>query len=163
MKIFLIVASGGEYDDAWSTNIGARYKIEDAEQEVARLKARDARITALVPELAELHSSLAQLPLELREIPRQPKWPKHSTKETMAAHRAAVDEWAKNAKTLLEFNQNLQNERAKKAFQATKELAISIGCNDEDLAFLRLTNQGFWHPCHVCEDCEYAIEEINLL
>jgi hypothetical protein len=161
--IYVVIAYGGEYDDAWEKNVCARFSETDAQITILDLEERREKLKGMRdPVQAVWYANLK--PIEgIESVPQPPKGPKKGTKENMAAHRLAVEEWRKIANPMIERNEQRANAAYLNASKLAREKAIELGADEVDLSQLGFCDNGeFRPPYDSCLDCSYRYEELEL-
>lgn len=159
-KIYIVKASGGEYDDAWENNLCACRTVETAEAEVTRLKEQAERLKEMAPKVAAFYRKfLQENPATQVEVPAHPKGPSKQTKENRKAYEQAAEAWRVKAHPILEGNQAAVNEQTRKATAASRQFAMGMGADEDDLKQIGLDDDLGW-PSY--EDAEYTYEELEI-
>jgi hypothetical protein len=157
-KIFVIVASGGEYDSAWESNVVAYSTPEAADAEVNRLTAQRDRLRQLMPAISDVYfGALKNQPVLERASPA-PTCPKKATREQQQRYSAACAAWREENLPLFKRNEARQQEHFQSAIRLSREKAIELGCDELDLEALGL-NAGY---LNFDMDADYNIEELEL-
>lgn len=162
-KIFIVSAYGGQYDDAWETNLYALRDVVEAELAVLHEEERHKRllkIDTVVDQVfgAYLHSAV----YDMKKIPDQPRGPARTTKENMKLHEKALAEWQAIVIPLNEHNNNEQNRIFREARAVAKQKAIELGADYLDLKTLGFTETGEYHAYAFEEDTSFHFEELEL-
>ena len=162
--IYIVVASGGSYDDAWQTNLCACIDKTAAELEVLRLEEQSKKIGAMIREVegayrAGLHANK----FTREEIPRPPSGPAKGDKESMKLHTAAMKAHYALVQPIAERNERRNTTAMLAAKEAAKQKAIDLGANEDDLKVMGFINEHFFLSHCRDYDCAYFIEELELL
>lgn len=156
MKIYVVVAYGGSYDDAWESNMCARFTQEAAELVIEEEKARDARIRAAQPKLKEHFDSLRDTAPVLQPLPEIDRLPPKGKRED-AAVKARQKQLAESNKVQLR-NQVLMQEWHSKVKNMQYDYAFGhLGLTLKDLEQVTL-------PCNYVylPKCDYRVDELEL-
>lgn len=161
--IYIVVASGGSYDDAWQANLCARFDKTDAELEVLRLEEQSKKIGAMIREVegayrGGLHAN--QFTPEV--MPRPPSGPAKSDKESMKLHAAVMKAHYALVQPIAERNQRRNTAAMLAAKEAAKQKAIELGANEDDLRVMGFTNEHFFLSHCRDYDCAYFVEELTI-
>lgn len=161
-KVYIVKASGGEFDDAWELNLSAYLDRTAAELEVLRLQEQTKRILAMFGDVDECyHQHARSQDFAPEEVPKVPKGPSKSTKESMAAHHAAMSAWREVAKPIIERNDMNRQAAMDAAREAAKQKAIDLGAIEDDLKVMGFESGRFSPSCRSA-DASYEIEELEL-
>jgi hypothetical protein len=160
--IFIVVASGGEYDDAWQSNLFAFRNEEDAKEQVAKLTAQNEFANSIRPKIVQIYSDALLMPIDhLEEQDAHPKGPRKPTKQSLAEYNVKVAEWTAKNEPIAQRNLLRTEARRLLAAAAARKHAIDLGATDEHLDAIGFTETDFdlYHHC----DITYEYAEIQLL
>lgn len=163
--IYVVIAYGGEYDDAWESNVCAKYSRDDAELEVLELKQRREKLKTIHQPVQDAFYARCSIQEPMEEVPNSPKGPSKSTKENMRLHWEAVDAWRAVARPIIERNQERENRAHQAAVEAARNKAIELGADEFDLKQLGFSKDNYndrYHPSFCNFNCDYKIEELEL-
>ena len=159
--IYVIVAYGGEYDDAWESNVCAKRSRDDAELEILELEERRDKVKVMHPEVSSAFYAARQVREPMEEVPESPKGPAKTTKENMRLHREAVEAWRLVAQPIIERNQERENRAYLAAVEAARLKAIELGADERDLHELGFSESDY-RAYSTNFDCDYRVEELEL-
>lgn len=160
--IYIIVASGGSYDDAWQSNVCARYSRDDAELEVLRLQEQSKKISAIVDEVrTTYYIALKAGAFTPEEIPRPPKGPAKSTKENRKLHAEEMQKYYALAQPIAKRNEARHIAAMAAAKEAAKQRAIELGADEDDLKVMGFDQPYFSLYCRE-GDASYDVEELEI-
>lgn len=160
--IYIIVAYGGQYDDAWESNLTARYIKEDAELAIIELQERDARVKAAMPKLvAQFKELQAKFPLSQEPHPAMPKGPAKQTKENRAAHDKVMQTYYTENQRVWAINQARQNAWNEEMTNYQRGFAKNeCGLSDTDLMIINFPTHSAYCFSH---EADYRIDELEIL
>ena len=161
--VFVVVASGGEYDSAWEQNLYAYRSRADAGCEVERLEAFQARVRPLVNDIKQAaYAVLGNRPVML-QTPAPPPVPKKANREEYARYQRAHAAWKTEIKPIVDENNARLEANYQLARQAAVNTAIDLGCSDEDIEALGLYDPVKWlGGVTDTTEISYNIEELEL-
>lgn len=155
--IYIVVASGGEYESKWERNEAAFVNEVDAEQDIVKRKQADADLRAKMETLHAWSKVYeAENPMPIRQArPRmeRKKWPaglgKHEITPEMRAERAEADRLEQEA-----MRQALDDHKTwtEKAVAALNEQRILLGI-EPDVTY---------RPYPYQEEVDYGIDTVTL-
>lgn len=160
-KIFVVIAYGGEYDDAWEKNVCAKFTETDAQLEILELEERRDKLKVMHPEVSSAFYAARQVREPMEEVPKSPKGPSKTTKENMRLHREAVEAWRVVAQPIIERNQEREKRAYSAAVNVAREKAIELGADERDLQHLGFTDADY-RSYTANFDCDYRVEELEL-
>ncbi len=161
-KVYIVVAAGGSYDDAWHSNLSAHLDRTVAELEVLRLQEQSKRIQTILEDVRKFyHEQLKAQAFTLEEVPQPPKGPSKQTKENRAQHKAAMDAYYKLAQPIAQRNEEKRLAAMNAAREAAKQKAIELGAIEDDLKLMGFEEAYFSVYCRDA-DASYEIEELEL-
>jgi hypothetical protein len=164
--IYIIQASGGSYDDAWERNLFAVGDEAVALVAVDELKARHEKLMGLYRPIRDFftqHMSETAPMFMYEPSPDCPKGPAKPNKEALKAHAAAIKEWTELARPIGRRNQDRSLAHNRHVAAATRELATTLGADEEDLKALCLDDSDdvvVWPNFDA--DTSYYYEELEL-
>ena len=160
-KIFVLVASGGEYDSAWERNVVAFTSSDVADKALAVLEEQRDRLQKIIPEISDVFYKILQQRPELEQTSPAPSPPSKAKVGSAAyeAYIAASKEWRQKNEPVMKRNEVRQAEHFQSAALAARRKAEELGCTDIDLAALGLTDDQY--P-DLDMDVSYNIEELEL-
>lgn len=154
-KIYIIKAFGGEYDDAWESNLFAVNDEQQAEAEVQRLKEQHQFLigvdAALKPFVQEVYAQVRAFKRE----PTPPE-PKGSAK--------AKEAWLKECEPIWKRNQAEIDSIWRRGGDVLMVKAQELGCDEEQLDALGFHipgGVGFNMP-NFRRDVDYSYEELEM-
>jgi hypothetical protein len=163
--IYVIIASGGSYDDAWERNVFAVADEAAAMVAVDELKARHERLKGLYQPIREFFNQHIRetAPMFMHEPqPDYPKGPAKPNKEALKAHAAAIKEWTELAQPIGRRNQDRSLAHNRHVAAATRELAATLGADEEDMKALGLDRENGMAWPNFDIDTNYSYEELEL-
>jgi hypothetical protein len=94
--IYLVVSSGGEYEDRWHHNEAATHDLDKAKSEVKRLEEEQVAYNLLVDQIAE-HSGnfYKQHPIEYKQTMDVPRWPAGIAQTSITPQTRSERDWIK--------------------------------------------------------------------
>lgn len=162
-KIFIVSAYGGQYEDAWNTNLYALRDVVEAELAVLHEEERHQRLLKINTVVDQVHyGHIREAVCDMKKIPDQPCGPASMTKENMKLHKKALAEWRAIVIPLNEHNNNEQNRIFRDARAVAKQKAIELGADDLDLKTLGFTEPAEYHAYAFEEDTSFRFEELEL-
>jgi len=161
--IYVIIASGGQYNDAWETNLFAVSDEETAKSEVTGLSESHERLSEIYNQVNSYIYSFPHRSHNQIELPPKPKGPAVSTKELMKAYREQIEEWnklcgpiiAENARLYHEYNLDMHQ----KVLNKLKEFDLSE--EDYEALHFQRENKTRWYISYNT-DKSFTYEELIL-
>lgn len=164
-KIYVVKASGGSYDDAWESSLFAVGDAQTAELAVWDLQEQHKFLEKVWPDIQQVlqHGMKAVRDFKYEVIPPAPKGLAKASKEQLAEHRKAFNEWRKVSEPIQKRNEAQTDRLMKEAVEATRVHAISLGCTEEHLKELNFYNHAgeLTYP-NFRSDTSYDFEELEL-
>lgn len=163
-KIYVIVASGGSYDDAWESNLFAVTSETEAIDAVNELTARHEKLEAIYQPIYNFFRQHMRDNAGLfahEEMPDRPKGASRMTKEGQAAYKVACEKWVQECRPIARRNQDRSIEQNNHSAAATRIFAFSLGATEEDMQPLGLAGQEQNWP-NFDADTNYSYEELEL-
>jgi hypothetical protein len=158
LRIFIIVAGGGEYDSAWQTNVVAYMTKAAADEELNRLTTQRDRLKQVMPAISSVYFDVLNDRPVLEQSSPAPKCPKKANREQQQKYSAECAAWREENAPLFKRNEARRQEHFQHAIRLAREKAVELGCDDLDLEALGL-NAGY---LNFDMDVDYNIEELEL-
>lgn len=160
--VYIVVASGGDYDSTWQENLSAWLDKTAAELEVLRLQEQTKRLMAMIDQVrVTYYDTLKANQLTLEKMPPVPRAPAKPNKENSAAHQAAMSAYKKLALPIAQRNEAKQLAAMDAARDAAKQKAMELGAVEDDLKVMGFEDRYFSPYCRDA-DASYEIEELEL-
>lgn len=156
MKIYVVVAYGGSYDDSWESNICARSTQEGAELAIEEEKARDARIQEALPKLKEHFESLRTTAPVMQILPALDPLPPRGKREDVAM-KARREQLAESNRVQLRNQVLMQEWHSQVKAAQYKYAQTHCGLTLKDLEQVNLPCYHVYHP-----ETDYRIDELEL-
>lgn len=160
-KIFVVVAYGGQYEDAWENSLFACATQVGADLAVLELQERDERIKLAAEKLVSHFNDLkAKHPLVLDPLPAMPKGPAKPTKETNKDYQRVMAGYYAENQRVWAINQARQNAWNEELAGYQREYAkAECGLSDDDLTCITFPT----HSMYCFGDkADYCVEELEL-
>jgi len=154
--IYLVVASGGQYEDHWTRNVGARHTQEDAQALVEACAASNARLVEAYPGVYAVFRDTLRSASAFLHTPDRPAVRSAHTPESAALHAASLLEWQQVCKQITLTNEQQHRVTVLLAGEAACQEGRNLGLTEEDLDSI------FLHDYPGFEDATYEIEELEI-
>jgi hypothetical protein len=163
-KIYVVTAFGGSYEDAWQENICACLTQEDAELKILEFREQDARLGKISPKIVEEYRNTFRQPIEGIHLEQIPPVPNKRNFKNDKLYSDALTKWQHAIVPVQLRNAHVQKLINLEAARVARELAIELGCSDEDLSYLGFQDDGTFSVSwgHRFDDCDYFIEELEI-
>lgn len=162
--IFIVVASGGSYDDAWHSNVCAFATQEEAELEVLRRQDMHVRLIELHKVANEARwSFLRDNVASVEEMDPVPKGPAKATKELNADYQKRMSEWRKKNVPIGERNRVRQQAMIVRSVECAREAAVAAGATDEEIALLNFDVYPYSFGYGYNSDTTFSVEQLELV
>lgn len=163
-SIFVVRASGGEYDDAWETPLYAVTELEAANAAVDAERDRHERVCAVYDEVCRVfHEALASTPSDAKEVPPCPKGPAKPTKQNREEYRQALARWDAERRPIVEHNAKEYDRIRRLASATAAHTALDAGLNESDLPALGFDANGLFVAYHLDRRSSFSHYELELL
>lgn len=161
--IFIVTASGGDYEDSWKRNVRAFRLKEEAENYVATATAQIVFINSIRQTVVKFYQDLLSVPVPEQEMPDPyPKGPARPTKQSWAKHYVELREWANKNDVVIERNNLRTKVHYETCYNEAIKCATSMGATEEHLSIMGFSN-GHFDMFSDMYDATYEYEEIELL
>jgi len=124
--MYVIVAYGGTYDDAWQNNVAVAASLAQAEAEIERRKALDNRANSFARQASEFYYERIRLYVPMTFEIERPKGPAKPTAETMVAYHQELDAWNNAYREHCRENYRLQTLFYKEAVKETRAFVLEL-------------------------------------
>lgn len=151
-SIFIVVAYGGEYDDAWESNVVAFSTSEEATVESVRLAKRRDYLTPIYNALITIGG--AAYPT-YTPLPKKPKGPATSTPESQKVHQAQVAAWDAECAPIIALNEEAHNN-----YHRQQEASIQSKINELELTPETIEELFPRGNLDFNEDVSYQVEQV---
>ena len=161
--IFVVVVSGGEYDNAWEQNLCAYCSRDAAEAEVAQLEAFQAKVRPLAGAIKDAAYAVLRNRPTMLPTPSPPAAPKLANKEEEASYRQARAVWQAEVQPIVAENTARLEANVQLARQVAVNKAADLGLTAEDMSTFCLDDPVKWLG-NITDSTEvsYHIEELEL-
>lgn len=163
-KVYVVVASGGRYDDAWTRNECAYLDKDEAELHSIKMTEMVERVKPLFDKIMNKWYALHQTPdpeFKDEEMPRYPVGPAKNSKESDKAYQLELDEWQRITAPITKRNLKRRNDFMAKCMTICREYAKELGLSDEEMTYVGLS-QDRLSPYGFDDDAEYEVQELEL-
>lgn len=162
--IFIVVASGGSYDDAWRSNVCAFATREEADLEVIRRSEMHVRLSELDKQASEARWAFLRTEVSgLEQVEPAPKGPAKPTKELNADYQRRMEEWRKKMVPISERNRTRQTAMLYAAVAHARQNAIAAGATEEELQLLGFSDNANTFGYDYSHDTTFSVEQLELI
>ncbi len=162
--IFIVVASGGSWEDAWRANVCAFATQEEADLEVIRRTEIHVRLLELNKVAsAARYKHFSENVVALEKTDDVPKGPAKPTKELNADYQKRMEEWRKKSIPISERNRARQTAALATAVEAARQAAIVAGATEEELGLLGFSENPNTFGYSFDTNTTFSVETLELI
>jgi hypothetical protein len=153
--IYLVVASGGAYEDHWERNIGARYTRENADALMEACIASNARLVEVYPAVHEAFWNVLR-PAAVAPMPPKPQFGSVLTPEDRVDYDMKIARWQLACQSITELNNQQHRDTVARAGPAARQEGRARGLTEGDLESI------FFDDYPRFEDATFDVEELDI-
>lgn len=162
--IFIVVASGGSYDDAWRSNVCAFATREEADLEVIRRSEMHVRLSELDKRASEARwEYLRSGSVAFEEMDPLPTAPAKPNKKSREEYEQRLAKWREKNTPLNERNRARQMAMLVIAVEHARQTAISAGATEEELELLGFSDNANTFGYDYSHDTTFSVEQLELI
>jgi len=163
MKVYVVVAGGGEHADVWKSNVCACLTEEAAHLRVNELKQQSERLQKILPSVKSTFNKVIEpASKRMEKVPPAPSRTWWVNQEGKESYDEALLKWRNVALPIMQRNSLIDQEATQFAVTEARNVAIKLGCSDNDLLVLGFSGNTFSQHASSLGDYFYYEELICL-